>query len=58
LFAFKEMTAAVGAPHSIRVEGAVTGRIVGRRRCSRRLAFYDLDDLAKLEGVSALVSAV
>lgn len=49
---------ATTAPHSITVEGAVTGRIVGRRRCSKRLAFYDLHDLANLQGADALASAL
>jgi hypothetical protein len=29
-------------------EGYVTGRIVGKRRCSKRLAFYDVRELAEL----------
>ena len=46
------------APHSITMAGSVTGRIVGRRRCSKRLAFYDLHELADVRGVDALASAL
>jgi len=39
-------------------EGHVTGRIVGKRRCSKRLAFYDVRELAELSlGTSAAAAA-
>ena len=40
-------------------EGHVTGRIVGKRRCSKRLAFYDLRELSglKLGAFSATAAA-
>ena len=39
-------------------EGHVTGRIVGKRRCSKRLAFYDVRELAELSlGTPAAAAA-